>query len=240
MQRGSHNQAWVEPSTPNSAAAGRTRRGRAAPAEDARGGRRGVPASHVARPGDPLLHWHVLVANLVEGADGRWSAFAHPDLYRHAGAAGEVFQAVVPGRADPHAGGGVAARAPRPGDRRRPPGLLDVFSKRRAEIDAWLAATGTPRRRRRAAGRRAGDPAQQAGAGRRTARRRLEGRGRELGWGPAQADELIAELQPRGPGRRRRGVAARRPSASTSTAPASDYERIVTPRSGSPTCCAAT
>ena len=35
-----------------------------------------------SRAGDPLLHWHTLVANLVEGPDGRWSAFVHPDLYR--------------------------------------------------------------------------------------------------------------------------------------------------------------
>ncbi len=31
-----------------------------------------------SRAGDPLLHWHTLVANLVEGPDGRWSAFVHP------------------------------------------------------------------------------------------------------------------------------------------------------------------
>src|SRR5262249_28964184 len=47
-----------------------------------------------SRAGDPLLHWHVLVANLARGSDGRWSAIVHPHLYRQAKAAGEVFQSV--------------------------------------------------------------------------------------------------------------------------------------------------
>src|SRR6478672_10918043 len=46
-----------------------------------------------SRAGDPLLHWHVLVANLARGVDGRWSAFAHPEIYRAARTAGEIFQA---------------------------------------------------------------------------------------------------------------------------------------------------
>ena len=27
-----------------------------------------------SRAGDPLLHWHVLIANMAEGSDGRWTA----------------------------------------------------------------------------------------------------------------------------------------------------------------------
>ena len=50
-----------------------------------------------SRAGDPLLHWHTLMANLVEGPDGRWSALVHPELYRAARAAGEVFQTVLRG-----------------------------------------------------------------------------------------------------------------------------------------------
>ena len=60
----------------------RRRRGPAADAARPRGGGGDVPASHQSRPGDPLLHWHTLVANMVEGPDGRWSAFVHPELYR--------------------------------------------------------------------------------------------------------------------------------------------------------------
>lgn len=134
VQRGSHNLVWL------------------AAHPDARGPHRlatsGVVAAsfrhRTSRAADPLLHWHVLVANLVEGADGRWSAFAHPDVYRHARAAGEVFQTVYrqeltrtlgvewrPGRHVPEIAG-------------IPQTLLDQFSKRTTEIDAWLAATGTP------------------------------------------------------------------------------------------------
>lgn len=55
-----------------------------------------------SRARDPLLRWHVLVANLVEGNDGRWSAFAHTDLYRAARTAGEIFQAVICWRCSPN------------------------------------------------------------------------------------------------------------------------------------------
>ena len=60
---------------------------------------RGVVAAmfrhRTSRAGDPLLHWHTLVANLVEGPDGRWGAFVHPELYRSVRAAGELFQTAL-------------------------------------------------------------------------------------------------------------------------------------------------
>jgi conjugative relaxase-like TrwC/TraI family protein len=97
-----------------------------------------------SRAGDPLLHWHCLVANMAEGSDGKWSAIVHPDLFRNAKAAGEIFQATfraeltaslgvewVPGR-HVHEIAGV------------PRHLIDAFSKRSDQIEAWLAATGTP------------------------------------------------------------------------------------------------
>ena len=84
----------------------------------------------------------MLVANLVEGNDGRWSAFAHPEIYRSAKTAGEIFQAVarreltaslcvnwVRGR---HVQEIVGL----------PSQLLEVFSKRRAEIESWLSTNG--------------------------------------------------------------------------------------------------
>ena len=86
---------------------------------------------------------HVLAANLVEGADGKWSAFAHPDLYRHGRAAGEVFQAVF--REELTASLGVEWRPGRhvPEIAGIPQAILDLFSKRSTEVDAWLTATGT-------------------------------------------------------------------------------------------------
>lgn len=138
VDRGSHNRAWIAKHADELEPGQQPRRLESS----------GVVAAsfrhRTSRSGDPLLHWHVLVANLVEGADGRWSAFVHPELFRHQKAAGQVFQAVFrdelthtlgvewrPGRTFPEIAG-------------IPQVLLDRFSKRSAEIDAWLEGTGTP------------------------------------------------------------------------------------------------
>jgi Ti-type conjugative transfer relaxase TraA len=46
-----------------------------------------------SRAGDPLLHTHVLVANVIKGEDGRWGALDARQLYRHAKTAGYLYQA---------------------------------------------------------------------------------------------------------------------------------------------------
>jgi hypothetical protein len=48
-----------------------------------------------SRLGDPTLHTHVLVANVTEGADGRWTALDARPIYRQARTAGFVYQAVL-------------------------------------------------------------------------------------------------------------------------------------------------
>jgi conjugative relaxase-like TrwC/TraI family protein len=134
VRRGSHNQAWLAAHTDQPG-----------PRQLRTSGVVGASFRHrTSRAGDPLLHWHVLVANMAEGTDGRWSALYGPDIYGHARAAGEVFQAAFrhhltaslavewrPGRHVPEIAG-------------IPQALLDGFSKRSTEVDAWLAATGTP------------------------------------------------------------------------------------------------
>ncbi len=157
---------------------------------------RGVVAAvfrhRTSRAGDPLLHWHTLVANLVEGPDGRWGAFVHPELYRSVRAAGELFQTALrhelterlglqwrPGRHVPEVAG-------------VPQHLCDVFSKRAAEIDAWLDATGTP-----------DDPVGRQAAVLATRRGKPEVEGErydaawkieavDAGWGPTQAEALLS------------------------------------------------
>lgn len=157
---------------------------------------RGVVAAvfrhRTSRAGDPLLHWHTLVANLVEGPDGRWGAFVHPELYRSVRAAGELFQTALrdeltdrlglqwrPGRHVPEVAG-------------VPQSLCEVFSKRAAEIEAWLAATGTPNNSQ---GRQAAVLATRRG------KPEVEGErfdaawkagAIEAGWGPAQAEVLLS------------------------------------------------
>src|SRR3954447_23432307 len=46
-----------------------------------------------SRAGDPLLHTHVVVANRVQGPDGRWTALDARPIYRHGKTAGYVYQA---------------------------------------------------------------------------------------------------------------------------------------------------
>ena len=96
-----------------------------------------------SRAGDPQLHWHVLVANLSQGIDGRWSALDGTALYRTKRTAGAVFQARLrdeltarlgvewgPVRRDVAEIAGVPGRAVR------------LFSKRREQIEEWLDAHG--------------------------------------------------------------------------------------------------
>ncbi len=96
-----------------------------------------------SRAGDPLLHTHVVVANVTQGPDGRWTALHAQLLFRQAKTAGYLYQsalraelcerlpvrwnAVERGTAD-------LAGVPRP--------VIDHFSQRRAEIVEHMAARG--------------------------------------------------------------------------------------------------
>jgi conjugative relaxase-like TrwC/TraI family protein len=46
-----------------------------------------------SREGDPLLHTHLVVANRVQGPDGRWTTLDGRDLYRHRLAADAIYRA---------------------------------------------------------------------------------------------------------------------------------------------------
>jgi conjugative relaxase-like TrwC/TraI family protein len=147
-----------------------------------------------SRAGDPLLHWHTLVANLAEGPDGRWTAIVHPDIYRAARAAGELFQTVL--RDELTESLGIVWRAGRtvPEVAGVPQGLLDQFSKRSKEIEDWLAATGTPDTR---------EGRQTAVLATRRAKPEVEHErfdaawkteATAFGWGPEEAESLITSL----------------------------------------------
>lgn len=152
-----------------------------------------------SRAGDPLLHWHVLIANLVEGPDGRWSAFVHPELYRAARAAGEVFQTAFRSELTDRLGVDW-----RPGHHVHeiagvPQHLCDAFSKRSKDIEDWLAATGTPD---------TPEGRQQAVLATRRNKPEVEhqrfdaswkAEAADLGWGPAAAETLIAAAAERVP-----------------------------------------
>ena len=46
-----------------------------------------------SREGDPLVHTHLVVANRVQGPDGRWTALDGRDVYRHRLAADAIYRA---------------------------------------------------------------------------------------------------------------------------------------------------
>lgn len=96
-----------------------------------------------SRAGDPQLHTHVLVANLVHGADGRWSALDGCRVYAHAKTAGYLYEARLRAELTERLGvewtpvrNGIAdvAGVPRP--------VLRAFSRRRVEIEVELARVG--------------------------------------------------------------------------------------------------
>jgi conjugative relaxase-like TrwC/TraI family protein len=111
---------------------------------------------------DPHLHSHVVVANMVHGRDGRWSACDHRGLWAHRAAASAVYEAhlraglsaqlgvrwdAVPGRSgeivgvSPHLLGEFSSRA---ADIRRHMSEHGARSARGARV-AW-AATREPKR----------------------------------------------------------------------------------------------
>ena len=97
----------------------------------------------VSRTGDPHIHSHVVVANLVHGVDGRWSACDRRGITAHRQAAAAVYEAHLraglrsalgvrwtggPGRSAEVAGVG--------------PELLGAFSTRAADIRRHMYETG--------------------------------------------------------------------------------------------------
>lgn len=92
-----------------------------------------------SRAGDPTLHTHVLLANASRTPDGRWGALDGARIYHHGKAGGYLYQAVL--RAELTRRLGVEWGPVRNGVadvKGIPRSLVEVFSKRRAEIVAHL------------------------------------------------------------------------------------------------------
>jgi conjugative relaxase-like TrwC/TraI family protein len=122
-----------------------------------KGGRRSIASKgfiaaafrhRTSRAGDPLLHTHVLVANLIEGEDGKWGALDAKHLYTHAKTAGYLYQAHL--RAELTRRLGVEWTPVRKGaadiagiSRR----VIRTFSTRREEIEEFLGESSEPTRR---------------------------------------------------------------------------------------------
>ena len=95
-----------------------------------------------SRAGDPQLHTHVVIPNLVQGSDGRWSAPDGRHLYAWKKTAGTLYQSALRTELAPL---GLAWEVRRNGlselaDLRKP--ILRAFSKRRVEIEAAMETRG--------------------------------------------------------------------------------------------------
>jgi conjugative relaxase-like TrwC/TraI family protein len=103
-----------------------------------------------SREGDPLLHTHLVVANRVQGPDGRWTALDGRDLYRHRLAADTIYRACYQRELSRSLGVEWTA-ADSHGNRELkglPGELIRGFSKRTGQIDLEverLAADGRER-----------------------------------------------------------------------------------------------
>jgi conjugative relaxase-like TrwC/TraI family protein len=96
-----------------------------------------------SRAGDPQLHTHVVVPNLVRGADDRWSAPDGRHLYQWQKVAGTLYQSALRAELTPL---GLAWDVRRNGlseVRDIPKTILRAFSKRRADIEQAMEQRGT-------------------------------------------------------------------------------------------------
>jgi conjugative relaxase-like TrwC/TraI family protein len=96
-----------------------------------------------SRAGDPQLHTHVLIANLVEGHDGKWSALDARGIYQHAKTAGYLYEATLRQRLTRRLGvewsgarNGIADIDGVPAN------VLRAFSRRRVEVEEELKRRG--------------------------------------------------------------------------------------------------
>jgi conjugative relaxase-like TrwC/TraI family protein len=95
-----------------------------------------------SRAGDPQLHTHVVVPNLVQGSDGQWSAPDGRHLYTWKRTAGTLYQSALRAELAPL---GLAWQVRRNGLgelRDIPKTILRAFSKRRADIETAMGQRG--------------------------------------------------------------------------------------------------
>ena len=103
----------------------------------------------VSRNLDPQLHTHAVVANMVQGGDGKWRTMANEKLYASKMLIGTLYRAELArglealgyGIEKTHADGRFEI-AGGPGRSPVPRSVIDAFSTRRAQIEAAMAAQG--------------------------------------------------------------------------------------------------
>jgi conjugative relaxase-like TrwC/TraI family protein len=96
-----------------------------------------------SRAGDPQLHTHLVVPNLLRGVDGKWSAIDSRTVHRHALTASYLYHAVLRGQLTARLG--VAWTTPEKGIAEIvgiPADLLAMFSTRREQIERAMDERG--------------------------------------------------------------------------------------------------
>ena len=150
-----------------------------------------------SRAGDPHLHWHVLVVNLAQGIDGRWSALDGRAIYDTARTGGAVFQAAI--RRELTAALGVEW-GPVHEDAAEiagiPHNVLREFSQRHEQIAEWLEAAGEAGPAAAAAAQRATRARKQVPADFSAVETDWQTRAEAVGWGPVQLEQLLASAIP--------------------------------------------
>ncbi len=146
-----------------------------------------------SRAGDPHLHWHVLVANLAQGLDGRWSALDGRAIYDSARTGGAVFQAAM--RREITAALGVEW-GPVHEDAAEiagiPQAVLREFSQRHEQIAEWLDDTGQAGPAAAAVAQRATRARKQMPADLAAVEADWHARAEAAGWGTADLELLLA------------------------------------------------
>jgi len=142
--RGSHDAAVIEALAYLEDHATWARRGHNGLRTEATSGMLAAAFRHrTSRADDPQLHTHVVVANLVHGNDGRWSAIWGKPIYAQARTAGFVYQAAL--RANLTQSLGIEWSPVRQG-MGEPAGFsaaqLSAFSTRRRQVTAAMADHG--------------------------------------------------------------------------------------------------
>jgi conjugative relaxase-like TrwC/TraI family protein len=149
-----------------------------------------------SRAGDPLLHTHVVAANLTRTAEGKWQAIDGRDLYDHARPAGFLYQAhlrhTLSARlgiswGEVHNGWAEVEGVPEP--------VVRAFSKRRDEIEEVVAESGYTSARAHQIATLSTRRAKEYGVDASTLEARWREEAQSLGFGP---DELAACLDHKG------------------------------------------
>ncbi len=142
-----------------------------------------------SRAGDPLLHTHVVTANLTHTADGKWQAIDGRELYEHARPAGFLYQAHLRHAlsndlgvswGDVHNGWAEVEGVPEP--------VVRAFSKRREEIEEVVAESGYTSARAHQSATLSTRRAKEYGVDASTLEATWSSEAEALGFGPTEVD----------------------------------------------------